>query len=284
MDNGTHTLLGAALSKSRLGRLHRLAPLSLVLAANLPDADIVASLFGGKDSYLFHHRGITHSLFGIAIQVPLFAWLMLWIERRCAARLARAASPFVAAAAPVAPPGFAPYLWPALVGLASHPLLDSLNNYGVRPWLPFSDARYFGDLVFIVDPWLWLLFGGVALLAGARTRVGTATWGVLALLASAVIYFSWRVDDLGFRIVVNPRSPDHLKWIWPFGVATLALLRVTRVGVAQPRRVLMVGSLLLATYLVGLEWCAWTSVRNALLRAPGHYHETVRRPRDTAEP
>jgi len=271
MDNGTHTLLGAALSKSRLGRLHRLAPLSLVLAANLPDADIVATLFGGKDSYLFHHRGVTHSLFGIVLQVPLFAWLMKWIERRSAERLARAAPPFVAAAAPVAPAGFAPYLWPALVGLLSHPLLDSLNNYGVRPWLPFSDARYFGDLVFIVDPWLWLLFGGVALLAGARTRLGSVGWGVVAAAASLVVY-------------VNRRSPAHLEWIWPFAVATLALLRVTRVGVARPGRALACGALLLVSYLGALEWGARTAVMNALTRAPGTALSTVRRRGDTSEP
>jgi len=271
MDNGTHTLFGAALSKTRLGRLHRLAPLSLVVAANLPDADIVASLFGGKESYLFHHRGITHALFGIALQVPLFAWLVKWIEGRCAGRLARATPHFVHPAAPVAPPGFAPYLWPALAGLVSHPLLDALNNYGVRPWLPFSDARYFGDLVFIVDPWLWLLFGGVALLAGARTRLGTAGWAAVAAAASLVV----------FRSV---RSPDHLKWIWPFAVAALAALRASRVGAAQPGRVVLAGALLLATYLVGLEWCAWTAVQNALTRAPAHHFDGVRRQGDTAEP
>src|SRR5262245_56193696 len=149
MDNLTHSLCGAALARTRLGRMHRLAPISLLVAANLPDVDCV-SWFFGQQTYLLHHRGITHSVVGALVLALLLAGVMRRLERDRVD----------------APRRWRAYLLPALVGAATHPLLDLLNNYGLRPWLPFSDARYFGDLVFIVDPWLWLIFGGVAFLAG----------------------------------------------------------------------------------------------------------------------
>jgi len=235
MDNGTHTLFGAALAKTKLGRLHRLAPLSLLLGANLPDSDIVITFFGGKDSYLIHHRGITHSLLGVVVEALLLAAVMRFAERRAPAR-------------------FTAYLWPALAGLFSHPLLDSLNNFGVRPWLPFAETRYFGDLVFIVDPWLWLVFGGAALLSGRRTGLGTAAWLALAAAASVVIYRS-------------ERTPVHLKFAWPCALALLTLLRATGVGLRSPRAPLVAGALLTTLYLGGLEVCARTAVSNFMAEA-----------------
>jgi inner membrane protein len=235
MDNGTHTLFGAALAKTKLGRLHRLAPLSLIVGANLPDSDIVVGLFGGKNAFLIHHRGVTHALLGVVVEALLLAAAMRWFERW------RAKAD--------APAGWSAYLWPALAGLLSHPLLDALNTYGVRPWLPFSDARYFGDLAFIVDPWLWLVFGGAALLAGRRSALGTATWVALATLGSAVVF-------------TNARTPEHVKIAWPCAIALLAALRWAGVGVKRPARPLWIGALLLVIYLGGLEWCARTAVAN----------------------
>ena len=42
---------------------------------------------------------------------------------------------------------------------ASHLLLDALNSYGVHPFYPFDNTWYFGDAVFIFEPWLWVLLG-----------------------------------------------------------------------------------------------------------------------------
>jgi inner membrane protein len=68
-------------------------------------------------------------------------------------------------------------------------LLDFLNDYGLRPWLPFSSRRYYGDLISIVDPWLWLIFGGAAFLmtASRRGRIRWAVLGsILALITAAI--------------------------------------------------------------------------------------------------
>ena len=56
------------------------------------------------------------------------------------------------------------------VSILSHPVLDTLNTYGVRWLMPFSGRWFYGDTLFIVDPWLWLALGvGVFLSRRGRT-------------------------------------------------------------------------------------------------------------------
>jgi inner membrane protein len=45
------------------------------------------------------------------------------------------------------------------VGLYSHIFLDFLNNYGIRLLTPFDWRWFYGDTLFIMDPWLWLTLG-----------------------------------------------------------------------------------------------------------------------------
>jgi len=66
MENLTHTLVGAALAETGLKRLTPLGTITLLVAANLPDIDIVYTVFGAS-AYLEAHRGITHSLFGFPV-------------------------------------------------------------------------------------------------------------------------------------------------------------------------------------------------------------------------
>jgi inner membrane protein len=68
-------------------------------------------------------------------------------------------------AAPADPGGV---LLLAAVAVASHPLLDFLNTYGVRFLMPFSGRWFYGDTLFIVDPWVW-----IALLTGILAGRGT---------------------------------------------------------------------------------------------------------------
>lgn len=132
-----------------------------MVGANLPDLDVVGYPFGGQAYYLCHHRGLTHSLLGLGIESLLLAGLIV-----VAARLFRRQGP------PVRFRG----LWLAAgIGLLSHLALDSLNTYGVRPFLPFSEARFYGDMAFIVDPWLWLLFGFAACLGAPRPSQPTGS-------------------------------------------------------------------------------------------------------------
>ena len=139
MDNITHTMTGVILS--RVG-LHRIAPhatMTLVLAANAPDVDVITWAWG-QLAYLRYHRGLTHSLIGI----PVLAALVVLVVRLAARR------------------GGKEFRWGrnymvALIGVASHPVMDLANTYGIRPWLPFSGQWYSWDISFLVDLWVWIL-------------------------------------------------------------------------------------------------------------------------------
>jgi inner membrane protein len=238
MEPLAHSLCGAALARTKLGRLHRLAPISLLVGANLPDVDLAWSYFGHQ-SYLIYHRGFTHSICGSLLLGLLLAAVMRAIERR----------------RPDSPRSWRPFLLPALLGVLTHPLLDFLNNYGVRPWLPFSDERWYGDLLFIVDPWLWLIFGGIALLAGRRSRTIDVACALLGVATTVVVWW-------------HHRAPLHVRVAYPIGVALIALLRVMEVGSRRPRIVLAGGGLLCAGYLALLVACRDVAVGRALERRP----------------
>jgi inner membrane protein len=45
------------------------------------------------------------------------------------------------------------------VSILTHPTLDWMNSYGMRWLMPFSGRWYYGDSLFIIDPWLWLVLG-----------------------------------------------------------------------------------------------------------------------------
>lgn len=134
MDPLTHTATGLFLSRAGLNRWTPRATPILLLAANAPDIDIV-SLSGGSLSYLHWHRNFTHSLVGMPL-MALLAVAVVWLAGR------------------------KPIRWPgafaaALIGVASHLLLDWTNVYGIRLFLPFSDRWLRLDLTPLFDPWIW---------------------------------------------------------------------------------------------------------------------------------
>jgi inner membrane protein len=67
----------------------------------------------------------------------------------------------------------------AFIGVVSHPVLDWLNTYGVRLLMPFSGEWFYGDAVFIIDPWLWFLLAA-ALVPWRRTRRRVQVFGAIA--------------------------------------------------------------------------------------------------------
>src|SRR5512143_3798724 len=86
MDNLTHTLVGAALAESGLGRRRALATATLLIGANLPDVDgILYWIFRPDSAYAFR-RGWTHGVLALAIWPFVLAGLMLawdrWVRRR----------------------------------------------------------------------------------------------------------------------------------------------------------------------------------------------------------
>ncbi|MCR4340037.1 MAG: metal-dependent hydrolase [Gemmatimonadaceae bacterium] len=172
MDPVTHTLTGAVLARAGLDRRGTLplAATTLILAANAPDIDIFA-MFLGSYAGLAFRRGWTHGpvallLLPLALTGLMLAWDR-WVRRRGERGAERA--PMDAGAT----------LLIAFIGVLSHPALDWLNTYGIRLLLPFSGKWFYGDAVFIIDPWLWLLLAA-ALIPWRRTRGRVRIFGAAA--------------------------------------------------------------------------------------------------------
>ncbi len=74
----------------------------------------------------------------------------------------------------------------AYLGTLSHPLLDWLNTYGIRLLMPFDGRWFYGDTLFIIDPWIWLVLGGTVFLRHSKSRRGLLAWAVLAAATTAI--------------------------------------------------------------------------------------------------
>src|SRR5688572_23279012 len=70
MDNLTHSIVGVMLSRAGLNRLTPRAGWIMLLAANIPDIDVISAA-AGADSYFRYHRWMTHA----AVALPIMAIL-----------------------------------------------------------------------------------------------------------------------------------------------------------------------------------------------------------------
>jgi inner membrane protein len=211
VDNLTHSLVGLAAAKAGLGRVSPYATVVCVAAANLPDADIVA-LAGGPSYYLANHRGVTHSIvgalaLGVAFPLLFFAGERLWSRLRGRAPRARLKGLMLC----------------SLLLIASHPLLDWTNSYGVRPFLPWDGRWVYGDILFVVDPWVWLVTGGACFLLTARTRLRTAAWALLALVTTLLFFL---FGGRGMRTGATLVAPA----LWLAGIVEFVILHRRGVG------------------------------------------------------
>ena len=177
MDNITHTLVGIALAdvamKGRASTSHRRLPVGAgVIAANLPDIDLVYSGITNPTplGYLLHHRGHTHTVPGVivlgVVLIAVYRLLPAVRKMRLADRLR---------------------FWLLIAtALASHVLLDALNSYGVHPFYPADPAWYFGDALFIFEPWLWVLLGIAAAWNAHGRFAALAAWLPVLILPIAL--------------------------------------------------------------------------------------------------
>ena len=163
MDNLCHTLAGAALGEAGLKQRTALGMSTLIIASNLPDIDV--GVFATNTLAMSFRRGWTHGVLALVVlPAALAAAMMMW-DRFAAARRA---SP------PSARLHVGWVLALAYIGTWLHVFMDFLNSYGVRLLMPFSERWFYGDALYIVDPWLYLALGaGVALARRRRVR-GTA--------------------------------------------------------------------------------------------------------------
>jgi inner membrane protein len=160
VDNLCHTLVGGILAQAGLKRRSAGATATLLVAANLPDVDVLAIPMGHG---LEWRRGSTHGPLGLVLgPLILTGLVLLWFRLR--------------PPPPGRPVRASALLLVAFLGVATHPFLDYLNVYGMRWLMPFADRWYYGDSLFIVDVWLWILFAAGIGLSRRAERAGRLDW------------------------------------------------------------------------------------------------------------
>ena len=170
MDNLTHSLAGALLGRMGLNRLTGRAMPALIVSANLPDIDSFVAPVIGVEPIAFH-RGFTHGIGGwLLMPVIATAAVLLWNRWRPADQPVR---PWM-------------LLLVAAIGTLSHPALDLMNTYGVRLLEPLSDRWFYGDVLFIIDAWMWIAMILALELSWRAQRLGR-DWTKPALTVFAAI-------------------------------------------------------------------------------------------------
>lgn len=211
MDTLTHALSGALLARATAGMEKPALPLGrrvLVggLVAAFPDLDVVASWISPL-SYLYHHRGITHSLVMLPLWTLLLAWLFALIWRRG--------------------PGWKTYVPVVALSLAVHIAGDWITNFGTMIFAPLSDFRHGLGTTFIIDLWFSgiIVAGLVASLIWRQSRK-PAVAGLAVLAAYVVLQYALLQQAVAFgadyaakqglrdvRVTALPRPVSPLNWM-----------------------------------------------------------------------
>ncbi len=155
VDPICHTLVGAALASTGLERKTRFGRATAIIGANLPDVDALSYACGETDA-LGIRRGITHGVPALIVLPFVLAGAMLLLGRLPQRRRASTTD-------------FKWLLTLSAVSVASHPALDFLNVYGMRWLMPFDGAWFYGDILYIADPWMWAILA-LALVAARLMR------------------------------------------------------------------------------------------------------------------
>jgi membrane-bound metal-dependent hydrolase YbcI (DUF457 family) len=206
MDPVTHSLTGAVLSRAGLNRATPLATATLVLGANAPDIDGFIML-QGTYAALAARRGVTHGPLALLLLPFVVAGVVLLYDRAWRRRR----TPTASAARPLAVLGL------AFVGVLTHAPLDWMNTYGIRLLMPFSERWFYGDALFIIDPWIWLLLAA-PLVGLAVSRRGRTAWVLLGIAATLMV-------------LLAPQVPLVARGVWILALSAI----VVRTAVAWRR-------------------------------------------------
>lgn len=186
------------LARAGVGKGVPRAGLLLMVAANVPDLDIVSGLAGSL-TYLEFHRWFTHSI----LAIPLMAVIAAGI-----AKLFSKGQKFPWMSALIA----------GSIGVATHLGLDWTNIYGIRLLLPFSPDWLRIDITQVIDLWIWAFFA-IAVVApalgklvsseiGAKSSTGRG-WAIFALvMICGYEYARYLAHDRAVAIL-NSRVYDH---------------------------------------------------------------------------
>ncbi len=181
MDNITHSLVGSLIGVAwaKGDRTKRPLIAASILSNNLPDADFLyASLLSHPFGYLLHHRGHTHTVIG-AVFCGVLSWIIVsvicWATRRPLDKKAQRSVLLI-----------------SIFGGLIHITLDWFNSYGVHPFWPIVNRWYYGDTIFIIEPFLWITLS-LALASLMNAKFYRFIASIPALLGILLIVFSGRV-------------------------------------------------------------------------------------------
>jgi len=134
MDTLTHMVLGACLGEVIAGKqLGKKAMLWGALANNIPDVDVVSSLWLNQVDSMLAHRGITHSIVFAVIFSPVLAITFKNFFAKEEITFLRCVLLFGS-------------------GLFLHIFIDAFTVYGTGWFEPFSHNRISFNTLFIIDP------------------------------------------------------------------------------------------------------------------------------------
>ncbi|MEW6129396.1 MAG: metal-dependent hydrolase [Acidobacteriota bacterium] len=215
MENFTHTLFGLTLAKAGLERATPLATTTLLIASNMPDIDFLMR-FRGTFEDLETHRGITHSFTGVAALAAFLTLILVFLDKRFRLRH----DPFRRPIKPLR------IFWLAYLGGLLHIFLDYTNNYGVRPLLPFSDRWFYGDFIFVVDPWIWLILGSALVWLTTNSSARIFIWLAIGILLSLIMGFALQEPSARFPLTISLT----IRIIWFAGLLIILFGAIRRWG------------------------------------------------------
>jgi inner membrane protein len=139
----------------------------------------VIAYFAGPAADLEWRRGWTHGVLALALLPFILTLALLIVHWATGWRRRWSSSASVSSRQLLLLSGIA---------VLSHPILDTLNTYGVRWLMPFSDEWFYGDTLFIIDPWVWFVLGVGVLSSIRRHKMKrrsrrTPAWQALGLVS-----------------------------------------------------------------------------------------------------
>ena len=210
MFNSTHTFVGLTIARTGLDRWVPRAAITAVIAANLPDIDIVTG-FAGTATYLRYHRGITHTFVGIPLLALIFTGAMY---------------PFLR--------NFLKTYVVALIAMGTHPALDFANTYGLRPFFPWNQTWYYGDLLPIIDPFLdVLLVAGILAGIAFKRHKRLLTWVSLSLVVG---YLGTRLELRSLAAAQLQTFAEHVPGAEKWSVSPTILSPLVWDGIIQSKK------------------------------------------------
>ena len=177
VDNICHTLVGAALARTGLKRRTSLGAATMMIGANFPDIDILSAPFGRATEF---RRGWTHGILALVVLPFVLAGLVMLWDRYFRKR-------FEVSDPPVVPRQL---LLLAAFSIWTHPVLDWMNSYGLRWLMPFDGHWFYGDSLFIIDPYLLVVLGlGVLISRGLEGgNAANPWWPARVAIGVAAVY------------------------------------------------------------------------------------------------